>query len=127
LLTQARAGEALGAPVGAGVHIANNQLLCEWDAQQGKRVTVTIFRAVGSQSPVDRFNRGKTPLNGVTVQPASGVGDDAYYIYLTSETTALGLVVNKGGFVFEVRLYGFPLEQGKTITKALAQDVAGKV
>ena len=127
LLTQAGVSAALGAPAGAGEHIGNSQSLCEWDAQQGKRVTLTIFQATDSQSPVGRFDQGKTPLNGVTMQPVGGVGDDAYYTYFTSMTRALGLVVKKGGFVFEVRVYGFPLEQGKTISRNLAQDVAGKV
>ena len=38
-----------------------------------------------------------------------------------------GLVVKKGSSVFEVRLYGFDLNQAKTVIKTLAQDVAAKV
>lgn len=42
-------------------------------------------------------------------------------------TKAIGLVVRKGSFVFEIRVYGLTLEQGKTISKNLAQDEIGKV
>jgi hypothetical protein len=55
--------------------------LCDWDAQQGRHVTPAIFQATGSESPADRFNHAKTPVPGVTVEPAGGVGDDAYDIY----------------------------------------------
>jgi hypothetical protein len=35
-------------------------------------------------------------------------------------------MVKKGSSVFEIRLYGFDLSQAKTVSKTLAQDVAGK-
>jgi len=61
------------------------------------------------------------------VEPVSGVGDDAYYVYFTGTTKAgVGIVVKKGTSSFEIRVYGFALDEGKTVGKSLAQDVAGK-
>ena len=37
-----------------------------------------------------------------------------------------GLVVKKGTSVFEVRVYGFELAKGKTVSKVLAQEAAVK-
>jgi len=62
------------------------------------------------------------------VEPVSGVGDDAYNVYYTGTTrTGLGLVVKKGNSAFEVRVYGFEIDKGKPVAKALAQIVAGKL
>jgi hypothetical protein len=57
----------------------------------------------------------------------SGVGDDAFYVYFAGQNRAgCGLVVKKGTSVFEVRVYGFELAQGKTVSKVLAQEAAAK-
>lgn len=126
LLTQAQIGAATGATVGAGSPIAA-PTSCQW-AGQGKIVTLTINRPRGGKSPVDQFNDGKTRmLPGVTAEPLSGVGEDAYYVYFTGQNRAgCGVVVKKGSSVFEVRLYGFDLNQAKTVSKTLAQDAAAK-
>ena len=126
LLTQAQIGAAIGGTVGAGSPIVATS--CQWVGQQGKRVTLTINQPRGGQSPVDQFNAGKTQsLPGVTKEPVSGVGDDAFYVYFTGQNRmGCGVMVRKGSSVFEVRLYGFDLNQAKTVTKAIAQDVAGK-
>jgi len=126
LLTQANVSAALGVAIGAGQQIAGPST-CGWSAQ-GKRVTLTITRPAAGQSPVDRFNSGKTPIIGVTNEPAAGVGDDAYYVYFTkAPNSGTGLVVRKGSFVFEIRVYGFALDQAKTIAKTLAQALTGRV
>jgi hypothetical protein len=72
---------------------------------------------------VDQFNEGKSlPLPAVTRKPVSGVGDDAYYVYFAGQIRAgCGLVVKNGTGVFEVRVYGFDLDQAKTVSKAIAQ------
>jgi hypothetical protein len=126
LLTPAQIGAVFGGPVGAGAPIVATS--CQWVGQQGKRATLTINQPRGGKSPVDQFNAGKARgLPGVTIEPVSGIGDDAYYIYFTGQNRAgCGVVVKKGSSVFEIRVYGFDLSQAKTVSKTLAQDVAGK-
>jgi hypothetical protein len=127
LLTQARVGAALGVTVGPGTPIARPGT-CQWPGK-GRIATLTITQTVAGKTPVEQFNAGKTSKRyGITMEPVSGVGDDAFYVYLgtNTPTTAVGIVVRKGDSTFEVRVYGFPLEEGKTVGKSLAQDVAGK-
>ena len=126
LLTQDRVSQALGIPVGAGTAIARPGT-CQWFGK-GKFATLTITLAKNNQTPVDQFNAGKaSKLAGITVEPVSGVGDDAYYVYFAGTTRAgSGLVVKKGDSTFEIRVYGFELDEGKKIGRSLAQDVAGK-
>ena len=127
LLTQAQIGAAIGGTVGAGSPIIVSTA-CQWVGQQGKRVTLTINQPRAGQSPVDQFNAGKSrSLPGVTIEPVSGVGDEADHGYFTGQNRAgCGVVVRKGSSVFEIRLYGFDLSQAKTVAKAIAQDAAGK-
>jgi len=126
LLTQAQIGTATGATVGAGSPIAA-PTSCQWSGQ-GKIVTLTINQPRGGKTPVQQFTDGKArKLPGVTTESISGVGEDAYYVYFAGQNRAgCGLVVKKGSSVFEVRLYGFDLNQAKTVIKTLAQDVAAK-
>src|SRR5262249_12917216 len=126
LLTQARVSQALGIPVGAGTPIARPGT-CQWFGK-GKFATLTITLPKGNQTPVDQFNAGKaSKMAGIPFAPVSGVGDDAYYVYFAGTTRAgSGIVVKKGASTFEIRVYGFVLDEGKTVGKGLAQDVAGK-
>jgi hypothetical protein len=126
LLTQERVSSALGVAVGAGTPIARPGA-CQWFGK-GRFATLTITLPKGNQTPVDSFNAGKTSkMAGVTVEPVSGVGDEAYYVYFAGTTRAgSGIVVRKGASTFEIRVYGFELEEGKKVGKSLAQDVAGK-
>ena len=127
LLTQAQIGAATGATVGAGSPIAA-PTSCQWSGQ-GKIVTLTINQPRGGKSPADQFNDGKTrKLPGITIESISGVGEDAYYVYFAGQNRAgCGLVVKKGSSVFKVRLYGFDLNQAKTVIKTLAQGAAAKI
>jgi hypothetical protein len=123
LVTQDQIAAAFGSgTVGAGSPIFA-PTSCQWAGQQGKRVTLTINQPRGAKSPVDQFNEGKSlPVPAVTREPVSGVGDDAYYVYFTGQIRAgCGLVVKNGTGVFEVRVYGFDLDQAKTVSKAIAQ------
>jgi hypothetical protein len=126
LITQARVSAALGVPVDAGKPIARPGT-CQWFGK-GKFATLTITLTKGDKTPVDSFNAEKTSkLAGVTAEPVSGVGDDAYYIYFSGTTRAgVGIVVKKGTSSFEIRVYGFPLDVGKTVGKTLALDAASK-
>ena len=126
LLTQEQIGAATGATVGAGSQIAV-PTSCQWFGQ-GKIVTLVIRRPLAGKSPVDQFNEGKTrKLPGITTEAVSGVGDDAFYVgYAGQNRAGLGLVVKKGSSAFEVRVYGFDVNQAKVVAKTLAQDAASK-
>ena len=83
--------------------------------------------AAWRQESVEQFNAGKKGLVGVTIEPVSGVGDDAYYVSYSGTTRAgLGLVVKKGSSEFEIRVYGFEIDKAKPAAKTLAQEAAGK-
>ena len=126
LLTQTQIGSAIRATVDPGSPIGR-PTACQW-AGQGKRVTLTINQTLGGKSPLAQFNDGKArTLPGVTVEPVSGVADDAYYVFFTGSVRAgCGIVVKKGTGVFEIRVYGFDLDQAKGVAKTLAQNAASK-
>jgi hypothetical protein len=127
LITQIQVSAALEVPVGAGTPIASPST-CQWIGK-GRFATLTITQPLGGKSPVDRFNAGKTStMPGITIEPISGVGDDAYYVYFSNTTRAgLGLVVRKGSSAFEIRVYGFDIDRAKSVAKTLCQTVAGKI
>ena len=127
LLSETQVSTALGAPVGAGTPISG-PASCQW-AAKGKIATLTLTQPLGGKSAIDRFNAGKaSAMPGITKEPVSGVGDEAYYVYFSGTTRAgLGLVVKKGSSAFEVRVYGFDVDQAKSVAKTLAQNVAGKL
>ena len=125
VLTEAQIGTATAAAMGAGSPIARPGT-CQWFGP-GKIVTLTINQPRAGKSPVDQFNDGKKALPGVTTEPVSGVGDDAYYVfYAGSNRAGCGILVKKGTSVFEIRVYGFDLDKAKPVAKALAQNAAAK-
>jgi hypothetical protein len=127
LLTQMQVSTALGTQVAAGTPISG-PASCQWFGK-GKFATLTLTQPLGGKSPVERFNAGKaSTLPGVTKETVSGVSDDAYFIAFSNTTRAgLGLSVKKGSSAFEVRVYGFDVEQAKPVAKTLAQSVASKL
>lgn len=129
LLPQARVSAVLGVSVGAGEHIAS-PLVCGWAQPNdtnhtGKRVVLTLYGPIGKLTPVDRFNNGKSPVQGIPKTPVSGIGDDAYYV--TTPGLGTGLDVKKANSVFQIRVYGFPEDQIKAMEKTLAQDALTKL
>jgi hypothetical protein len=127
VITQAQVSEALGISVPAGTPISRPGT-CQWIGK-GRYATLTIAVPRRGKSPVEQFNEGKKGglAGAVTVEPVSGVGDDAYYVYFSGTNRAgLGLVVKKGSSEFEVRVYGFDLDKAKPVAKTLAQEAAGK-
>jgi hypothetical protein len=126
LLTDAQVTAALGVTVGPGTSIGL-PTSCQWSGK-GKIATLTANNTIAGKTALERFDTGKNSnLPGITVEPVSGIGDDAYYVFYSGTNRAgLGLVVKKGKNAFEVRVYGFDLEQAKPVAKTLAQTVAGK-
>ena len=127
LLTQTQVSAALDVPVDAGTPIGRPSA-CQW-AGKGRFATLTIMQPLAGKSAVDRFNAGKTStMPGITTEPVSGVGDEAFYVYFSGTTRAgLGLVVRKGSSAFEIRVYGFEIDKAKLVAKTLCQNVAGKI
>jgi hypothetical protein len=127
LLTQTQVSAALEVPVDAGTPIGRPSA-CQWTGK-GRFATLTITQPLAGKSPVDRFNAGKaSTLPGITTEPVTGVGDEAYYVYFSNTTRAgLGLVVRKGSSAFEIRVYGFDVDKAKPVAKALCQAVAGNI
>jgi len=127
LLTDAQVTAALGVTVSTGTPIGL-PTSCQW-AGKGKIATLTANNTIGGKTALERFDTGKNSnLPGIKVEPVSGVVDDAYYVFYSGTNRAgLGLVVKKGKNAFEVRVYGFDLEQAKPVARTLAQNVAGKL
>jgi hypothetical protein len=129
-LSENKVSAILGLPIDAGRHIGPSSALCGWGEPKdpdhsGKHVLLTIYRAVGKISPVDRFENGKMPIQGIVKTPITGIGDDAYYI--DTPGFGLGLNVKKGTFAFQVKVFGFSPQMTKTIENSLAQDVLAKL
>jgi hypothetical protein len=127
LITQTQVSAALEIPVDAGTPISRPST-CQWIGK-GRFATLTFMQPLGGKNPIERFNAGKTStMPGISTEPVSGVGDEAYYIYFSGTTRAgLGLVVKKGASAFEIRVYGFDIEKAKQVAKTLCQIVAGKI
>jgi hypothetical protein len=131
LLTPAQVSAVLGVSVGAGQHILpSSPAGCGWaqpsdSNHSGKRVVLDIWGPIGKLTPGERFTNGKKPVAGIPKTPISGVGDDAYYI--TTPGLGTGLNVKKGTSVFQVRVYGFSLDQIKAMEKSLAQNAIAKL
>ena len=131
LLTQAQVSAVLGVQVGPGEHIVpNNIAMCGWSqpghhGMSDKKVVLTLYTQLGTRTPVDRFNTAKTPIQGVTKTPVSGIGDEAFYSTASGLGTAL--VVRKGNTPFHVDVHGFPVEQAKEKEKTLAGEILSKL
>ena len=129
-LSENKVSAILGLPIDAGRHIGPSSALCGWGEpndpdHSGKHVLLTIYRAVGKISPVERFENGKMSIQGIEKTPIAGIGDDAYYI--DTPGFGLGLNVKKGNFAFQVKVFGFSPQMTKTIENSLAQDVLAKL
>lgn len=123
LLTQQEVSAALEVTSLAGRHpFASITTSCIWsdDPQasiDNRRVTLSILRPQGFDMP--------RSMGALKTAPASGVGDDAYFVLYGSDSPQL--MVRKGSAQFSVRILNglkfkpFTLEQEKAKEIALAQ------
>lgn len=127
LLTQSQVSSVLGVSVGAGQRLMSGQpALCGWGQAGGKRVVLNIYTQMGSRTPVDRFNTTKnTPVKGIVKTPVNGIGDDA--LFMTTPGFGTGLFFRKGSAAFDLRVYGFPVDQIEAKEKTLALDIIAKL
>jgi hypothetical protein len=120
LLTAAQVSAVLGVPVQAGQHVLPDaRSSCGWSAAGdpslgSKRLVLTVMSG-------HAFESAKTPVKGASKLPATGVGDDAYYISTPPFGTALS--VRRGESCFQVRISGFPDAQAAHLEKAVAQKL----
>ena len=120
LLTVAQVSAVLGVQVHAGEHVVPDaRSSCGWSAAGdpslgSKRLVLAVMSGRA-------FESAKTPVKGASKLPASGVGDDAYYISTPPFGTALS--VRKGESCFQVRISGFPDAQAAHLEKAVAQKL----
>jgi hypothetical protein len=129
-LSASQISTVLGVTIDAGQHIGPGNALCGWGEpndprHEGKHVLLTLYRAVGKISPIERFENGKMPIGGIAKTPVSGIGDDAYYI--DTPGFGLGLNVKKRSSAFQVKVFGFSPELTKTLERALAESVLAKL
>jgi hypothetical protein len=119
LLTQAQVSAAVGAQVGAGVWVTPSfKATCTWTAP-GKIVTLMT-------EGLDAYQAGKKPLNpAMTIVPASGVGDEAYYVVTGS---VVALMTRKASVAFKTSVYSkLPLDTLESMESALAKQAASQL
>jgi hypothetical protein len=90
-----------------------------------RRITLSILSVAG-------FQVGKSGANKrITIEPVSGIGDEAYYELFTSESPFL--VVRKGSVAFDVRILNglkakpFTLDEEKAKEADLAKAAASRL
>lgn len=119
LLSQAQVSAAVGAQVSAGQYVTPTfKATCTWTAP-GKIVTLMT-------ESVNTYDTAKAhPLAGFQVTPASGTGDDAYYVTIG---TMVSLFTKKGNVAFKTSVYSqLPVDMLRSMEKALAQQVASEL
>jgi hypothetical protein len=89
------------------------------ESDQGKYVTLVL-------EGLDAYQAGKlAPVKTIVVTSISGIGDDAYYLAVSSN---VGLIVKKGDIAFKVAVYGdLPIEKKQAMEKMLAQQVVSRL
>ena len=120
LLTSAQVSAVAGAQMSPGTYVTPTfKTTCTWTAA-GKIVTLMT-------ESVDAYNKGKTSLNpAMQIVPASGIGDDAYYVVMAGKMVSL--FVKKDSNAFKLTVYSqLPVPKLETMESALAQQVAGKL
>ena len=77
-LSRDRISTMLELSIDAGQHIGPGKALCGWGDPDdphhtGKHVLLTMYRAVGKITPVERFENGKMPIGGIEKTPVTGI------------------------------------------------------
>jgi hypothetical protein len=133
LLTPAEVSAVVGVSVGAGSHITPTYVKsCTWAPAGGATKDFTTL--VLALEPAASYQSAKAMLQavansqgkgGITMTPASGIGDDAIYSSVANYTK---LIVKKGDVVFQLVIYGsFPIGKKRDMEKALASKVIAKL
>lgn len=136
LLTQAEVSAVVGVAVGAGKHITPTYLKsCQWAPPGGATVQfgsvlLALESAASWQSAKAMLQAVANAPNdskkgGITMTPASGIGDDALYSSVGNYTK---LIVKKGDVAFQIVISSKdPIEKKRDMEKALASKVLAKL
>ena len=123
LLTPSQVSAVLGVRVEAGQHVLPDaRSSCGWAAAGdpslgSKRLVLSVMSGRA-------FESAKTPIKGASRLPATGIGDDAYYI--TTPPFGTSLSVRKGESCFQVHISGFTDARAAHLEKAVAQKLLGR-
>jgi hypothetical protein len=119
LLTSAQISAAVGVTVGAAQPIANTG--CSWTAPH---LNVSLSLWDGS-----KWDRMKTPVQGMNRSSVSGLGDDAFYTTMgpASGKQFVTLSVKKGGTAYLIKVYGPNVPEQMSMERALAGDLLAKL
>jgi len=122
LLSQAQVSAALGVSVGAGK--ATGGKICRWAGPAGRPGSPAL---VLTMQDAKAFEFAKSPSKSATLakEPAAGIGDDAVINRIGIVTATL--TVKKGDTYFELHVYGFPVDQTKTMETTLAKEVVANL
>ncbi|HVZ27516.1 MAG TPA: hypothetical protein VG798_02575 [Rhizomicrobium sp.] len=123
LLTTQQAAVATGVAMGAGAHVTPTFVkTCTWVSAGDNPHEIATLSFLDPQA----FAAGRVPMvKSITVTPASGIGDGAYYVVVGSLVT---LMVKKGNVVLKAALYAeIPLDKIKAIEKAMALQALNKI
>ena len=123
LLTTQQAAAVTGVAMGAGAHVTPTFVkTCTWVSSGDNPHEIATLSFLDPQA----FAAGRVPLvKSITVAPASGIGDAAYYVVVGNLVT---LMVKKGNVVLKAALYAeIPLDKRKAIERALALQALNKI
>jgi hypothetical protein len=121
-LTAVQVAGVVGAKVGAGTKITPTACQWMWTDEETSTIRVTL-QFLGA----DEVGSGTGTLPGVTMAPAPGLGDAAFYETVTSADLAT-LTVKKGSVAFVVRIYGVAgSSKQMAMERSLALDVLAKL
>jgi hypothetical protein len=67
----------------------------------------------------------KVMQKSVVKTPVTGIGDDA--VFVATSGIGTGLYVKKGNFAFQIRVFGFPVEEIEAKEKILAENILAKL
>jgi len=113
VLTPAEIGGVLGMSIDPGKHIpASSKAMCGWtqSGQTGEAATKLMLHF--ATQPY--FQKEKAASGNVTVTPASGIGDEAFYV--TSEF-GTSLFVSKGNTAIDFSIRDKSLPQNDVMAK----------
>ena len=131
LLTETDVSTALEVKSLPGTHtVQSSTKICSWSDVAGN--DINHRRALVSVTTAAAFNAIKSQTGIMTMEPVSGIGDDAFYEIPKSSESPF-LYVRKGDVAFSVRilnglkLKAFTRDEEKTKEAALAKAAAGRL
>jgi hypothetical protein len=125
VLTSAEISAALGIPVDPGKHtLATSDLMCNWPRTGAAPATEPAL--VLNFNSLAVFNREKAASGNVKVTPATGIGDEAFYV-----TSQLGtsLLIRKGNTTigFSIHDKTLPTPKAMAMENTLGMEAAARI